>query len=195
MSRERPWEQWWKEKAEESFPRQTKRTKESPMRRLIVEAAAAVGETVLDVGCATCIDYPLFKELSVSYIGVDITEKFVIYAKKLYPEIDVRLGSILDLSFEDNSIDVAYTKSVIEHLHPDEWGEGIKELWRVAKKRMILGFYIPPWDKPAEYFYHPHGFWKNTLNHQEVMETINSLGCKELMVKNISVGRAYIVDK
>lgn len=195
MVKKREWETWWTRDAQKDFPRQTKRTMESPMRGLIVEETAKAGETVLDVGCATCIDYPLFKEANISYTGLDITEKFLIYARKLYPDIKVHHGSILDLPFEDRSFDVAYTKSVLEHLHPDEWRRGIEELWRVAEKRVILGFYIPPWDKPADYFFDQHGFWRNTLNHQEVVEAINSLEPKNLTVKDVSVGRAYIVDK
>ena len=46
-----------------------------PIRVRIRDEVVATGKSVLDVGCATCIDYPLYQEIGFHYVGVDITYK------------------------------------------------------------------------------------------------------------------------
>jgi len=192
----RRWETWWKRYAPEDFPRRTTGTIDSPMRPVIVTEAEKTGGTVLDVGCATCIDYGLFKRTEVDYMGVDITEKFLNYAVHQYPEIEVCLGSILSLPFTDASFNTVYEKSVVEHVHPAEWGKAVSEMWRVAGEKAMFAFYLPPWDKAAEYFQHEEGFWRNRLNRAEFVDALRSLECFEsLNIKAVGTQRLYVVNK
>lgn len=198
----RKWESWWTEQLPENFPRSVAGALKDPVRRLIFEKTVEVGTNVLDVGCATCIDYEFFRPTEVSYTGIDITRKFIEHAKQLYPEVVACQGSALDLSFEDESFDVVYEKSVIEHVHPKEWRKLIRELWRVTKKRMMLAFFIPPHDGPAKYDLlkgeesSETSVWNNTLNHQEVINTIRALERVESFKRQeVGTGCLYTVDK
>lgn len=205
MSEPRPWERWWREEAARDFPRRSKHvagmkietpTTESPVRRVIVEEALKSGDTVLDGGCATCIDYELFRETKIKYTGIDITDKFLNYAKHLYPEIDVRHASVINLPFQDGEYDTVYFKSLVEHLHPDEWRVALSEGWRVAKHKFMLCFVLKPWDKPAEYIQTKKLFWNNRLNRQELYDHLKSLGAENIVYhKDIGRHDLYVMEK
>lgn len=133
----RPWERFWEQKAPRDFMRLDYQLTH-PARKKVYEIAKKWGDSVLDVGCGTGIDYPAFIDLGMEYIGVDITPKFITRFKELHPEADVRLASSLNLPFEDESFDVVYSGGVIQHMHPDEYPEAIREMWRICKKGLIL---------------------------------------------------------
>jgi len=78
------------------------------------------------------------------------------------------------LPFEDASFDMVYLKSVLEHLHPEEWKLAISEIWRVAEKKIMLIFFIPPSDTPR-YEYREEGFWNNRLDKNELLNFLTTL--------------------
>jgi len=171
-------------------------TTQSPVRRVIVKEALQSGKSVLDCGCATCIDYELFRKTDIKYIGVDITQRFLDYAKKLYPEVDVCLASVTNLPFGDGEIDTVYLKSIIEHLHPDEWRIAISEGYRVARHKLMLCFVLKPWDKPTEYKQTKKLFWNNHLNRGELYNHLNSIGVKKVRYgKDIGRHDLYVIEK
>lgn len=106
----------------------------NPVRVLIAEKAVG---SVLDVGCASCISYPLFKE----YVGVDFTLQFLKSAKKKFPEVKAVLGYNLQLPFKNDAFDSSFIKDVLEHMSPDAYKQVIAEMWRVSKQQIMLAFY------------------------------------------------------
>lgn len=145
-----------------------------PTRKLIVEKSR-IGKTVLECGCASCVDYDHFKDSGMKYIGIDITLNFIEAAKRLNPEVDVRQGNIIDLKFKDESYDTVYCRNVLEHLNPGEWTEAIKEMWRVARKQILMGFFIIPDTEPIRYSKDEHGFNNNKYNIMDISEFCISL--------------------
>jgi len=137
----RPWEQYWSKgmKNKRNFLRNSGQLSH-PSRTLIAELASKF-DTVLECGCATAIDYPLHVKLGTEYTGIDITQKFVDASKEHNPGINTRWASMLDLPFGDRSYDTVYCRAVLEHMHPLEWPLGVKEMWRVCDKQMILAFF------------------------------------------------------
>ena len=137
----RSWEKYWDVTLRgDSFLRNDAQMNH-PSRFFIADAAAKYG-TVLECGCATAIDYPYHVERGTKYTGIDITVKWKAMAEKLYPDIDFRTASLLDLSlFPDRSVDTVYERAVFEHMHPLEWPLGAREMWRVADKQMLLAFF------------------------------------------------------
>lgn len=192
----RPWERWWEKCANIDHLRGSN-LREQPIRQKIVEEVSRVGHSVLDVGCATCIDYPLFKEAGIHYTGVDITKKFINRAKEINPSVDARVGDAFDLQFSDGSYDIVYCKSLLEHLPPKGYERVIKEMWRVAGKQMMIAFYIPPTDSPTVYEIAEGGFYKNVYNKQEIASFIADLeGVYELKtIEGISGHSLYVVRK
>lgn len=137
MAQHKPWEDWWDKEAETDFLRWPG-AENQPIRVRMCNEAGKVGGSVLDVGCATCIDYPRLKRLGLKYTGIDVTSKFISRAKELYPEIDVRVANVLDLPFADDGFDVVYANNVVQHLKPNEYPRALKEMWRVARKLLLV---------------------------------------------------------
>jgi len=114
---------------------------EQPIRCRIRDEAVANGSSVLDVGCATCIDYPLYREVGLRYVGVDFTYKLLEGALKHTPDAPVVQGDGKKLPFKNESFDSVYCKDMLVHLPPDDYIKVLEEMWRVAKKVLMIGFF------------------------------------------------------
>lgn len=143
----RPWEKYWEEIIEPSTFLRNSKHETHPVRELIALYAAKYAN-VLEAGCATAVDLPIHEHFDTLYYGLDITEKFILEARKRYPNYWLEVGSILDIPLKSESIDTTYVKAVLEHMHPLEWVLGVQELWRVAKHQMILAFFNYNPDRP-----------------------------------------------
>lgn len=176
------WTRWWREQAPQDFLRKPSQLNH-PIRHLIVKLAGEKGRSVLDVGCATCIDYPFFKKAGVEYTGLDLTLKFVKRARQLYPGVDVHQGDAKTLKFRDNWFDVVYCKDLLEHMNPPDHRRVITEMLRVARNRVMIGFFLTPHDRPThvkriggEWFY-------NTYNRPELVNFIKGqIGVADLQI-------------
>lgn len=184
MSERRPWEEWWDETAPINFRRHNSAMKKShETNKEIVGAVAEVGGSVLDVGCATGITYEYIKPTGIEYVGVDFTEKFLVWARELNPEIDVRIGSAFDLPFPDGSFSTVFCKAVLEHQHPDDYPKIVREMARVAEKQVIIGFFMAPRGKTTILLTKKEGLYANRYGKKEVVDLIESLdGFKSLRI-------------
>jgi len=169
----RPYERYWKG-VHADFLR-SKQELEHPSRKRIFEEVSKVGDSVLDVGCGSCVDYPRFKKAGIRYTGIDITEKFIKWAKELYPGIDARVGTAYGLPFPDGSYDSAYCKDLLEHLPPDGYKQALNEMWRVTRKLMMIAFYLPTNNRPTEYNLTIMGCYEQSYNAQEIANFIMGL--------------------
>jgi len=121
-----------------NFMRTPQGPKTNPMRCAILEATLAVSKSVLEVGCATCIDYELFKEANIDYVGLDLTHRLLLLAKDYATSVTLIHGDARKLPFRDQCFDTTYVKDVLEHLLPNGYKVVLKELWRVAKKQILV---------------------------------------------------------
>jgi len=112
-----------------------------PIRTRIRDEAVATGKSVLDVGCATCIDYPLYQEIGFRYVGVDLTYKLLAGALKQTPDVPVVQGDGKNLPFKNASFDSVYCKDMMVHLPPGDYAKVLTEMWRVTKKALLIGFF------------------------------------------------------
>ena len=186
----RQWEKWWEEHAPLDFLRSKSRAWRF---EIASQVAAEVGGSALDVGCASCAAYPYFKKVGVKYTGMDITQKFLDYARTLYPEVDVRRGNIVDPPFQDNSFDTVFCINTFVNFHPNEYHIALNNIIRLARKRVMLTFYKTPWNKPmsvrkGEYFY------SIRYNKDDLMTKIKSNEkTEELLIRKIRGDELYIV--
>jgi len=89
--------------------------------------------TILDAGCG---EYGLAAFMpSAKITGVDILPDEDIDSTFKYIH-----GSIIDLPFEDGSIDVTAAVDVLEHLPDDLRSAAVQQLVRVAKRAVVLSF-------------------------------------------------------
>ncbi len=104
---------------------------------------------LLDVGCGRGDFLYAFQNAGVSAIGVDGEKSFG--RKDVIGEIDLETGR---LPFEDNSVDVVFNKSVMEHLHhPDNM---LKECYRVLKSGGRIISMVPDWQSCMFIYYDDH---------------------------------------
>lgn len=137
MTEMRWWEKYWQKHAPRDFMRLDYQFTH-PARRKVYKIAKSFGDSVLDVGCGTGIDYLGFIDRRMKYVGVDITPKFIARFKELCPDADARVHSSLSLPFADESFSVVYSGGMIQHMHPDDYPKAIREMWRVCRNVLIL---------------------------------------------------------
>jgi ubiquinone/menaquinone biosynthesis C-methylase UbiE len=147
-----------------------------PIRQMMADKVADDCSSVLDVGCASCISYPYFKNAKIQYTGVDFTENFINRAKEFYPEVTAIKMDATKLDFLDNSFDAVCCKAVIEHIQPYDLRMVLGEMCRVACKLVLIAFFLAPLDGPTVYRWHHKGFWSNQYSKIDLSEILEELG-------------------
>lgn len=91
-------------------------------------------ESILDVGCASgWFLFQLSKEFpSARCYGIDIYDKGIKYAKKIYPKIEFEVADAHKLPYQKTTFDLVVCTEVLEHL--DDPKLAILEIKRVLKK-------------------------------------------------------------
>ena len=150
--------------------------------RVRIAQETEIGNSVLDVGSASCISYPLFKDKK-DYVGMDFTLKFLKTAKQNRKELKVVHGDARQLPFVDNSFDSAYCKDVFDHLAPEDYKKVILEMWRVTKKQILLVYGLNSRNNKTEYniyVQHPEHpeqgvFYASVYDRNEIMAFVSQL--------------------
>jgi len=107
------------------------------------------GQKILEIGCGRGEFLHAFQQLGMSCYGVDLSEHGFCHLK------DIQVAK-LDISrdvlpFENNSFDIVYHKSLIEHLYsPDHL---MKETHRVLKPEGRIIILTPDWVSTMKVFY------------------------------------------
>ncbi len=120
-------------------------------------------KTLLDIGCGRGEHLREFQKLGYQVKGVDLLKE----AKELSKDIEVKIVNIEKerLPYKDNSFDVVFNKSVIEHLSNPE--NLMKEAYRVLKPGGRLITMTPDWESIYKIFYedytHKTPFTENSL--------------------------------
>lgn len=164
------WKEFWTRTRRKTFLR-FKRQEEHPVRKRAIQIAAQLGKSVIDVGCASCIDYPLFKETGMSYTGIDFTPQFIVYAKRCHPNVDAQVADATSIPYPRHSFDVAYCKDLLEHQPPEQWKTILDEMWRVARNAVVITFFISPDENPVRYNLKELDggvYWDNKYNVGEI---------------------------
>jgi len=107
----------------------------------ILEREASSARRVLDVGCGLG---DILRGVPGNYLrhGVDYAQSNVAVARRrLGDQADIRVGSVYDLPYSDDSFDVCLCLEVIEHLEDD--GAALKQISRVLKRGGLLIAAVP----------------------------------------------------
>ena len=107
------------------------------------------GMKMLEPGCGRGEFLNNFKDLGLDVVGVDISPEAVAFENGL----DVKLCDVENekLPFDDNTFDVIYSKSFIEHLYyPEKY---LEEAYRVLKSNGILLTLVPDWESNYKIYY------------------------------------------
>ena len=107
------------------------------------------GMRMLEPGCGRGEFLNNFKELGLDVVGLDISPEVVNFENGL----DVKICDVENekLPFENDTFDVIYSKSFIEHLYYPE--KFIKEAQRVLKPGGLLISLTPDWETEYKVFF------------------------------------------
>jgi ubiquinone/menaquinone biosynthesis C-methylase UbiE len=129
-------------------------------------------KSCLDCGAALCLDFNGFKKqnYNIEYHAIDTCEFFI--QEALNKNIDLTLSSIEKIDKEDKYVDVVYCRHVLEHL--SGYKHAINEMIRVAKKEVLILFFIKPSDKEnISYAFYENSFlYHNTYNKEKFKKYI-----------------------
>jgi SAM-dependent methyltransferase len=111
-------------------------------RHLLQRYALASGQTLLDLGCGRGEFLRAFARCGLQVCGVDQSDA----AKTLCPGADIRNANLErePIPFGDDSFDVVYSKSVLEHFYYPE--NLVKEIYRVLKPGGLVISLVPDWE-------------------------------------------------
>lgn len=99
-----------------------------------------------DIGCGNCKN---IRMRPINSIGIDIVYEFVEMGKKL--GLDTRLGSILDIPLETDSVDYCMSIAVLHHLSTEEHRlKGLNELIRITKPGGKIHFQVWSFEQPEK---------------------------------------------
>lgn len=94
---------------------------------------------ILDAGAGE--GYFLSSIKAKQKIGIELSEKRIQKAKKRYPDLDIKVGDVKNLPFEDNSFDVIVCSEVLEHV--SEYEKAIMEFKRCINPEGFLVLSFP----------------------------------------------------
>lgn len=144
------------------------------MERIEREAARLKGKQLLEIGCGMGFDSVEFLRRGVRVTATDLTPNAVALARKhfevegLHPE-DVRVESVLDLSFADETFDAVWANGVL-HATGDT-ALAIRECRRVLRpggRAIISHFYRKP-----SWMYWMHKYGRENIEYKEEDPPVN----------------------
>lgn len=114
-----------------------------PSQLYAIKKYVKKGSTFLDIGIGAASTYEALEEekFNLKYTGVDMIPAHVEWAKSQHPEADFRVDDGENLSFEDKSFDVVYSRHVVDHMPSFE--KALDEHCRIAKKLVIVILWVP----------------------------------------------------
>jgi GT2 family glycosyltransferase len=148
---QREWENWhrWNEDfitgivtREKSLPPQ------DSSRYRLASLVTSLGDNLLDVGCgpgAMWVHFELHRP-RFCWEGADATEKMVMIARRLFPNVPVVHADSTCLPFQAKAFDIVLLRHVLEHLPAAFVQRTLEEALRVARRKVVIDFYVPPVD-------------------------------------------------
>lgn len=122
---------------------------QNPMEedRINKVASLIVGsnQSVLNIGfgSANLEKIYLNNHKDIQWFGIDISQKSVDKASKLYSNASFKLGDIKKLKHPKNSFDYVIALEVLEHIKPSEIFKALKEIFRVTKPGKYIIISVP----------------------------------------------------
>jgi len=99
------------------------------------------GKSVLDMGCGLGHLYEYLTSVAkkeIEYVGIDIDERVVEWAKKRYPHLDIRLGNVYDLS-EFGMFDTVFAIGL--YSGEPERIDGVREMLEHTNTKLIMTYF------------------------------------------------------
>jgi hypothetical protein len=111
----------------------------------LLQVKADASLTVLEPACGSANDYRSLHAYRLAslldYTGLDLCEKNIENARALFPNARFQLGNVFDIAAADKSFEVCLVHDLFEHLSPDGLQAAVKEVCRVTRRGICVGFF------------------------------------------------------
>jgi 2-polyprenyl-3-methyl-5-hydroxy-6-metoxy-1,4-benzoquinol methylase len=125
----------------------TKHTSKNPIQKFLIDnffsslisLIKPLGAgSILDAGCGEgfTINKLIRNGIGNRIEGIEFSKEAISIGKKLFPNLNIKQGSVYELPFKDKSFDLIICTEVLEHL--EEPAKAIKEMLRVTKRYLAL---------------------------------------------------------
>lgn len=134
-----------------------------------------LGSKVLDVGCGSGDFLNAFVRAGLQGYGVDFSDAAISNCQ----DSVIRIVDLENerIPFEDNSFDLIFSKSVLEHFHNPEIP--IKEMYRVLKPDGLIINLVPSWEYCWDIYYedytHRTPFMLSAFRDLHILEGFNQV--------------------
>ena len=154
---------------------------------------------ILEVGCNIGIQLRILQNQGFTNLwGIEISEYALDIARKETKNMNLVLGSALDLPFKDGFFDLVFTSGVLIHISPDDVGKAVDEIYRVSNK-FIWGLeYFSEQYETVEYRGNKDLLWKNNFAklYMERYPDLNLVKEKRLKyLDSDNVDNMYLLEK
>lgn len=118
-------------------------------RHLVMRYGLSKGKKILDLGCGRGEFLRGFIRCSLNGYGVDQS----LWAKNICPEAEILQSDLEEapLPYKDNSFDVVFSKSVLEHFYYPE--KLVQQIRRVLNPGGLVITMVPDWQSVYKTFY------------------------------------------
>ncbi|MDB4037929.1 class I SAM-dependent methyltransferase [Candidatus Thioglobus sp.] len=139
------------------------------------------GQSLLEPGTGMGEHLRIFKELGLKVTGLDISPKAKTNSPDLHIDI-LNAENVEHWPYPDNSFDIVYSKSFIEHLSQPE--KYFAEAYRVLKPEGLLLTLTPDWESQFKKFYddptHIRPFTIVSLRDIQAMSGFKNINVKKI---------------
>jgi SAM-dependent methyltransferase len=101
--------------------------------------------SVLEFACGSANDYRAFADYGIArfldYTGIDLNKTNIANAKRNFPDVNFRVGSILSLPEADRSIDYVIGFDILEHLSLEAMQTAVDEAVRISRRGLYFAFF------------------------------------------------------
>jgi ubiquinone/menaquinone biosynthesis C-methylase UbiE len=98
---------------------------------------------IMDAGCGSGYgSYLINKQFSPSeLISFDLMSEQIKRAEKKYPDLEFKIGNMLNLDQTDQSVDAVFMCGILHHI--PQWKQAVKEVYRILKPGGVFLFEEP----------------------------------------------------
>lgn len=101
-----------------------------------------LGSYILEGGCGRGENVNILKTNGYKITGLDYASNTVASINNVLPDLDVRLGDVRNIPFDNDTFDGYWSLGVIEHFY-NGYDDIMEEMYRVLKKDGILFMTVP----------------------------------------------------
>ncbi len=148
---------------------------------------------ILEVGTNVGTQLTFLQKMGFAHLyGIEVNREAINISRSVTKNMDIVLGSALDIPFKDNYFDLVFTSGLLIHISPSDIKKVMKEIYRCTKKYIWgLEYYSDSYTE-IEYREKENMLWKANfpklyLNLFSNLKLVKEKKLKYLNNKNIDI--------